>query len=156
MREGGKSISGVAALVLLAVFAGGILSVLLTGTGVYQHLAEQNAASYDRYTCVQYLANKVRQAPSAEALVSEEAGGLVLREWAGGEEYWTRIYCHDGWIMELFSKAGTPFAPGDGERILPAQSLWACAGGGLLEIRVVDGQGFENTLLLALRGGEKL
>ena len=154
-RHGKKSISGIAALILLAVFAIGILSVLLTGAGVYKRLADQNAASYDVRTCMQYLANKIRQAPASDAVVVSEFGdgdSLLIREYIGESEYWTQVYCYDGWLMELFTVADGGFAPADGERILPIEHLSVSIDGSLLQIAVLSVNGEEDTLLLTVRG----
>jgi len=156
-RSGKRSISGLAALILLGVFAAGILTVLLTGARAYKGLTGRDAVSYDSRTCVQYLTTKVRQAPAPDAVVLSafgEGDSLLLRENIDGREYWTRVYCHDGWMMELFTLADAGFAPEDGEKILPVQSLAMERSGDLLRLDVVDGNGTENTVLLTLRGGE--
>lgn len=156
-RSGKRSISGLAALILLGVFAAGILTVLLTGARAYKGLTERDAVSYDSRTCVQYLANKVRQAPAPGAVVLSDFGegdSLLIREQIGGNEYWTQVYCHNGWMMELFTTADAGLAPEDGEKILPVQSLAMERSGDLLRLEIVDQNGTENSVLLTLRGGE--
>lgn len=159
MREGSgkRSISGLAALVLLGVFAAGILTVLLSGASVYQRVTEQDAQSYDSRTGMQYLATKVRQAPAPDCLVLSDFGegdSLLLLDTIDGAEYWTQVYCYDGWLMELFTVAEAGLAPEDGEKILPAESLSLTRSGDLLQLQLVDGNGTSNALTLALRGGE--
>ena len=156
-HSGKPSISGLAALVLLLVFAVGILTVLLGGASAYQRLTERDARSYDSRTCMQYLATKVRQAPAPDCLVLSDFGegdSLMICETVQGAEYRTQIYCCNGWLMELFTAADAGLAPEDGEKILPAESLSLRRSGDLLQVRVVDGNGTENVLMLALRGGE--
>jgi len=156
-RSGKRSISGLAALVLLGVFAAGILTVLLSGASAYQRLTERDARSHDTRTGLQYLSTKVRQAPAPDALVLSDFGdgnSLLIRETIDGEAYWTQVYCHDGWLMELFTVAEAGLAPEDGEKILPAESLSLTLSGDLLRLELVDGSGTENTLALTLRGGE--
>lgn len=156
-RSGKRSISGLAALILLGVFAVGVLSVLLTGARAYKGLTRRNAASYDSRTCVQYLTTKVRQAAAPDAVVLSDFGqadSLLIREQIDGVEYWTRIYCHNGWMMELFTAADAGLAPEDGEKILPVQALAVSRRGDLLRLEITDGNGTENTFLLTLRGGE--
>lgn len=153
-----RSISGLAALVLLGVFAAGILSVLLSGASAYRRITERDAESYDSRTCVQYLATKVRQAPSAESITLTAFGdgdSLRITETIEGDAYMTQIYCHGGWLMELFTLAEAGLAPEDGEKVLPAESLKLSAEDGLLQIVAVDGNGQEHTVFLALRGGEE-
>ncbi len=157
-RSGKRSISGLAALVLLGVFAAGILTVLLTGADAYKRLTERDAVSYDRRTCVQYLTTKVRQAPAPGAVVLSDFGdgdSLLIRERIDGNEYWTQVYCYNGWMMELFTLADAGLAPEDGEKILPMQSLTMERSGTLLRLATVDAKGTESTVLLALRGGEE-
>ena len=156
-RSGKRSISGLAALVLLGVFAAGILTVLLSGASAYQRLTERDAQSYDSRTCMQYLATKVRQAPAPDCFVLSDFGegdSLLIKETVNGEEYWTQVYCHDGWLMELFTAADGGLAPEDGEKILPVRSLSAALEGDLLQLQVVDGSGVETALMLTLRGEE--
>ena len=156
-RSGKRSISGLAALILLGVFAAGILTVLLTGASAYKDLTERDAMSYDSRTCVQYLTTKVRQAPAPGAVVLSDFGdgdSLLIREEIDGNEYWTQIYCHNGWMMELFTLANAGLAPEDGEKILPVQSMNMERSGDLLQLDILDGNGTENTVLLTLRGGE--
>lgn len=152
-----KSISGIAALLLLALFAGGILAVLLSGAGVYKRLSEENARAYDTRTCAQFMANKLRQAPDTDCVSLGDFGdgdSLTLSQWLDGQEYLTRIYCHDGWLMELFSLADSGLGPGDGEKILPLRQLWIKDLDGLLRIGIEDSDGRQSEFLLCIRGGE--
>jgi len=152
-----KSISNLSALLLLCVFAVGILSVLLSGAGAYRRLIRRDQASYDSRTCVQYLATKVRQAPGPDAVVLTEFGdgdALCILEEIDGELYATRIYCYDGWLMELFSVADDGFAAEDGEKILKASSLAIACKGNTLSIKLKDGNGVELEQQLFLRGGK--
>lgn len=151
------AIDGLIALLLFGVFAVSILSVLLTGADVYQRLARRDQASYADRTCAQYIATKVRQAPSAAALAVApfgEADALVLTEEIGGVLYLTRVYCYDGWLWELFSAAQDELRPEDGEQVLPLQGLELLWEDGLLSVTMTQVDGSEATLCLAPRGGE--
>lgn len=156
-RNNRQSISALAALLLLGVFGVSILSVLLTGAGTYRRLTQRDQLSYDSRTCAQYVAAKVRQAASAEAVAVSSFGGsdaLVIREEHSGAVYLTRVYCHDGWLMELFTAAGGDLTPEDGEKILPADSLALMQTGGLLRADITHG-GETTQVALYLRGGEE-
>lgn len=148
-------ISTVAALLLLGVFAVCILSVLLTGAKAYRKLTERDHVSFEKRTCIQYIATKVRQAPD-EVLVEQFGGSdaLVLTEQIEGETYLTRVYCHNGYLMELFTSTGDEFFPEDGEQILPAQELSLDKNGALLTILVTDAQQETAELKLSLRSEE--
>ena len=150
-------IDSLLALVLFGVFAACILSVLLTGAGVYQRLTQRDRQAYDQRTCAQYLAAKVRQAPGPQSVSLSSFGdgdALVITEEIAGELYTTRIYCWDGWLWELFAFAEGDFAPQDGEKVLQAQSLSLTLEDGLLSALLVDGNEQACALSLSVRGGE--
>ena len=153
-----KSISNLAALLLFCVFSAGILSVLLGGAGVYRRLTKRDQASYDSRTCAQYLATKVRQASAPDAVVLSEFGegdALCILEEIDGEDYVTRVYCWDGWLMELFSIAGEGFAPEDGERILKISGIEIECKGEMLSVKTwgETGDVMEQKLFLRGEGG---
>ncbi len=152
-----KSISTLSSLVLLGVFAACILSVLLGGASAYERMTHRSHLAYDSRTAVQYVAGKVRQAsaPDAVSLAAfRENAALCIRERFGDETYLTRIYCFDGWLMELFSLESGEFAPEDGEKILPLEELSLSLENALLRVEFSDGGSMKETLLLALRGAE--
>lgn len=153
------SLSTIAALLLFSVFATGVFAVLLTGAKVYRTLVQRDETAYDSRTCSQYLATKLRQVPSPDAVSIAEFGGaeaLVITQVIDGDAYITRIYCYDGWLMELFSVAGGEFSPEDGERILPASDMSVIQQQDLLIISVTDGSGENLQLRYAQRGWEEL
>ena len=154
-RKGKRSISGLAALVLLAVFAAGMLSVLLTGAGVYERLTRIGADVGSSRTCTQYLTAKVRQAPAPGSVSLSDFHGLPtlqICEEINGQSFLTRIYCRDGWLMELFTAADAGLSPEDGEKVRPARALSGTLEAGLLQLDVTDETGREHTLFLSLRG----
>ena len=159
MRDAFKQrhISSFAALVVFVLFAACVLSVLLSGAGVYRRLVRRGQESYAQRTCQQYIATKVHQCPVGSAVSVEEFGGetaLVLREQMEGEVYLTRVYCHEGWLMELFAAESGEFTPGDGENLLPVQDLSLELEEGLLQVAVTDEYGKLTRSAYALRGGE--
>lgn len=160
MRKTGTKhhLDGLLALLLFGVFAASILSVLLTGAGVYSRLTQRDQNAYDRRTSVQYLATKVRQTSSGDQVsvgTFGEGDALLLSEEIDGEPYLTRIYCYDGWLRELFAAAEDPFAPEDGEKVLPAQALTLHMESNLLQVELTDSSGQTISLTLSLRGGEE-
>lgn len=151
-------IEALAVLLLFGVFAACILSVLLTGAGAYRGLTARDDAAYHARTAAQYLATKVRQADAAgQVWVAPFFPGgpaddtLYLQE----GDYCTRVYCYDGSIWELFSSPEGSFVMADGEPILPAQALSLSLTDGLLTLTVTLPDGGEETVTLALRGGEE-
>lgn len=154
------NLSGALVLLLFAVFAVCILSVLLTGADTYQRLTARDHDSYNRRTAVQYIATKVRQADRQGAVSVcsfEGRDALVLAEEIDGETYLTRIYYHDGYLRELFSSADGEMLPEDGEKILEAAGFLACANepaDGQLSLRIQAPDGTWQELTLCLRSGK--
>ena len=152
-RSGKRSISCLAAALLLCVFALMILSVLLSGAGAYQRLTVRGEENYDSRSSAQYVATKLRQAPSAESVELRTFGGsdcLCITEEIDGAEYITRVYCHDGWIRELFTLAEGDFTPGDGEKILEAEALDLNFENELIRVAVTNG--IRTEFFVSLRG----
>lgn len=126
LRRKASLIPDLLALALLGVFAVSLLCVLLTGAQAYQRLNALGQDAYERRTAVQYLNTKVRQSPSAGAVSVQSFGqgdALVIRWQVDGVDYLERVYCWDGWLMELFCASDSALTPQDGEKLLPARSL---------------------------------
>ena len=145
---------GLAALLLFAVFAVCVLAVLLTGAGAYRRLTGRDQAAYAQRTCVQYIAARVRQADSYGAVAVEDFGGAPALVLGAGDGYVTRVYCHGGYLMELYSEKETSLGPEDGEQLLEAAGLSLSLQGGLLEAGLTTPDGGQESLVLSLRSGE--
>lgn len=153
-REIKHHIDSLGALLLFGVFAVCILAVLLTGARAYRRLTQRDQRAYDRRTLLQYVATRVRQADSLDGVGVEEFLGtdaLVLQE----GDYVTRVYCYEGYLMELYVSREDPLGPADGERIMAAQALELSLEDGLLSVTATDETGEESSLLLSLRSGEE-
>ena len=151
-------LSGLLALLLFAVFAVCILSVLLAGTQIYQRLTQRDDAAYSHRTAVQYLSTKVRQSDCMGMIHVEDfcgADALVLTEELEGEVFQTRIYCHDGWLYELFSPEGLEALPEDGEPLLPLQSMDLTLSEQLLQFSLTESDGTNTDFRLALRSTQE-
>lgn len=154
-EHGKQSITHLATLLLLGVFAMFLVLVLMQGAGAYQRLTERDAMAYEKRTALQYLTTKMRQiSGESEVLVADfgQGNSLVILEEILGEKYQTQIYCYDGWLMELFTAEGEEAHPEDGERLLAAQGLKLWMEENLLWIELQDSSGNEETLTLYLRG----
>lgn len=151
-----RSISALGALVLLLVFSVGILSAILGGAGIYRRLNRQGSDTADRRSAVLYLTNKVRQAPGpVETGTFGGKDALLIYEAADSGLFVTRIYCHEGWLMELFSAFEGDFSPEDGEKVLPMEALSLELTDGLLTVRFTDAQGGVRVLHLVPEQGEE-
>ena len=155
-------IGWLAVLLLFCVFAGSILMVLLMGARDYQRLTERDRRGFDQRTAVQYLASRVRAADRVQGVAVGPFDGenqeqtLFLYETVDGERYYTRVYCYDGYLRELFAGEGDSFSPEDGERILEAQQLKLNMTDHVLDLSVTAGDGTELELSLTLRSGKTL
>jgi type II secretory pathway component PulJ len=147
---------GLLALLLFAVFAVCVLSVLLTGADAYQRLTERDQASFQARTAAQYIATRVRQADKQGGLSVQTFGdgnALVLSEELEGETYLTWVYCYDGSLRELFTAAGNDLPPESGEKVLSADALRLELDGSRLTAQVLE-DGAWQTVTLYLRSGE--
>lgn len=147
---------GLAALLVLAVFAVGILGALLGGAGIYRRLTWRDQTAFNGRTCAQYIATRVRQASGMVEIAHFGAvDALVIPETIQGETYLTRVYCYEGWLMELFTAESGSFEPQDGEKLLPAQELVLELEKGLLRASITDSGGQTQDLYLYLREQEE-
>ena len=125
-KERNSKFDLLAVLLLLCVFSVAILSLLLTGARSYKGLTESSQAAAEMQTESLYISNRIFQAESKARLEIESYGDvqcLCAYETVGDEEYVTRVYCHDGWIKELYSSADMDFLPEAGEKIMKADGL---------------------------------
>ena len=147
-------IDALIALLLFGVFAVCVLAVLLTGADAYRRLTLRDQAAYERRACTQYIATKVRQADLADRLSVADMDGVQALVLGGAEEYITYIYCYDGWLRELYLWCEESPSPQDGRELIQAEGLDLSLEDGLLTVRVTQGGGGADTLLLSLRSGE--
>ena len=150
-RNGKFGVEGMLALVLFGTFALCVLAVLLGGAQAYQRITRRGQETYDRRTAAQYIVTRVHQADGDAVVTVRDGCVLELSDTVGDAQYITRIYCHDGYLRELFSDASLSFDPRDGECILPAQSMEFSLRDGLLTAVITDAAGEETELSVALR-----
>ncbi|MBP3701951.1 MAG: DUF4860 domain-containing protein [Lachnospiraceae bacterium] len=167
--------SSLAPLLLFVIFTTCILSVLLTGADTYQKLSLRDQNNFQHRTVAQYLTTRIRQSDVTDmvfvgsfsediettigttAIASPPTGDtLFLRESLEGRVYYTRIYCHDGYMRELFAPDGLEFSPTAGQGILPVADLHFAIQDDLLSIRITYIDGASETLSLHLRSSEEV
>ncbi len=134
------NLDGLAALLLFAVFAASVMAVLLTGAKAYRGVTRRDQEAYNARTAVQYVAQRVRQAYSLYGITLEDFEGVECLVLGQGEPYITRVYCYEGWLMELYCLAGESFSPEDGERIIEAQELKLSLDQGMLGVQMLTAQ----------------
>ena len=131
------NLDGLAALLLFAVFAASVMAVLLTGAKAYRGVTRRDQEAYNARTAVQYVAQRVRQADSLYGITLEDFEGVECLVLGQGEPYITRLYCYEGWLMELYCLAEEPMEPQDGQRIMEAEALALLSGSSLADENTV-------------------
>lgn len=145
---------GLAALLVFGVFAACVAIVLLVGADAYRRLVARDGTVYNRNTCMQYVATRVRQAEGPDRISVEEFGGVNALALTDSVGYITRVYYYDGHIMELYTDIDNVLSPEAGEQVIEAGGLDFSMEDGLLTITVIDPEGKQSTLMLSVRGGE--
>lgn len=158
------TLSSLAPLLLFAVFTTCVLTVLLTGANIYENLLSRDQNTFDQRTAVQYLTTRVHQNDrSAEIYVGDfdakassvTGNTLFLCETIEGRTFCTRIYCHDGYLRELFAEEGLEFIPSDGKKILPTADLNFTCSDNLLHIEITFEDHTTESLYLKLRSTQE-
>ena len=147
-------ISGLMALILFGVFSVCILLLLLTGADVYKSLTTRDNDVYSYRTASQYISTKVRQNDIRGMISVEDFGGedaLVLCEDIEGYIYETKLYCYDGYLMELFCEEGSELNPEDGEKILEVTSAQFSMEGSMVIADITMPDGTEENIKLYIR-----
>ncbi len=146
---------GLLALLLFSVFAVCVLSVLLTGANAYRRLTQRDQDAYNRRTCVQYLATRVRQSDMRDGVFIEDFDGIPALFLTDQYGYVTRVYCYEGQLMELYAAPDAELIPEDGEAIMEIEALDLSLADRFLTVSVTDAQGQKDSLCLSLRCGEE-
>lgn len=152
-QAGQHHIEGLLMLLMFGVFAACVLGVLLTGAGAYRRLSERDRSAYERRICTQYIASRVRQGDTLGGVTVEPFGGTEALALAG-DGYVTRVYWHNGYLMELYASEDARLSPEDGERIMALEGLSLAMEDGLVTAEIKTGGGGTETLYLAPRGGK--
>lgn len=149
------SMDGVLALVLFGIFALCVLAVLLLGARSYRQLTLCGQDAYNQRTAAQYIVTRVRQADRLDALSVDGTEVLELTEIIDGEAYVTLVYCHGGYLRELFTPASSVCLLNAGECILPAQAVSFALEDGLLtaDITAADGETVQISVYVRSGGG---
>ena len=147
------NLGGVLVLLIFAVFAVSILLILLNGADIVQKISERDGASFERRTAAQYLTMRVRQADEANSVSVRTDNGknvLVLAEEIERYTYETMVYCHEGYLCEMFCEQGLAQEYEFGEKILPLEELRLSADGNKLQAELSFADGREESLIFGL------
>ena len=149
-------IDALAALLLFGIFAACVLAVLLTGADAYRRLTQRDQAAFERRSCVQYLATRVRQSDRVGSICVEDFGGSDALVLDADSDYPTWLYCRDGWLMEMYCYYEERLDPEEGIQLMELGELDLSLEDGLLTIDVTAADGTEDTLILSLHSAEEV
>ncbi len=155
-RESSRTrLAGVVPFLLFAVLAVSVLTVLMTGAEQYGNLTDRDQRTFAQRTAGQYVRTKLRQT-SGEIAAAEFCGtsAVSIRETVGEFSCVTWIYCHEGWLRELFTLAGEEMPLDAGEKIIEMEALDATLVDGLLHVTLTDGGGNVQTIVCYPEAGE--
>ena len=140
-----NSISGIFVLIAFGVFTASILLVLMYGIRIYKECVSRDDDSFTTRTVSQYLVTKVRHADENGAVSVESFSDeykdletLCIKETLDGEEYVTRVYCQNGYLMELFSEEAEEVDPDEGNEVIECKSLSLSTENNLIKATIVD------------------
>ena len=143
---------------LLGIFALFSAIMVLFSVGMYKDIHTQaEKAGVDRILD-HYIVNAVRSHDRTASVSFEKRNGtevLVLTENEDDAAYETLVYLYNGMLTEMFLEAGSEFLPEYGEMIAPASGFSVAMENGLMKIRIIDSQGNERLLSVALRSSGK-
>lgn len=129
-----RKMTDILALTVFGVFALCVAAVLLTSAKVYQKLTDQATESYEHRVAQRYLTTRFHQSPHVHLEDFEGLQTMTIREEIDGRAYVTRVYCHEGYIRELFAAESAAVSPDDGEIILAAENLTFSVDGELMSV----------------------
>ncbi len=140
-----NSISGIFVLLSFALFAASILLVLMYGIKIYRECVTRDNEAFTTRTVSQYLVTKIRYADENGAVsvgsFSDEYKDLqtlFIKEKFDNESYITRVYCLDGFIMELFSEESENVNPYDGNEVTLCKALSLSSENDLIRATITD------------------
>ena len=151
-------------LLLFVIFTTCILFVLLAGAHVYGKFTKRDQDNFEHRTAVQYITTRLRQSDLSNAVFvgnfedgepGTSGDTLYLREELNGRTFYTRIYCYDGCLRELFSETGLSFLPGAGQEILEISDIYFTIEDAILQIDLTYNNHSTETLKLYLRSGKE-
>lgn len=156
MKRGASQhrMDGLIALLLFAVFAACVLTVLFAGANAYRRLVQRDQAAYERRTCVQYIAARVRQADCLGGVSVSRLEDTLALTLDQGDGYLTQVYYYGGRLMELYAASDAGLSPEDGRAIMEISGLELSMEDSLLTVSVTGADGARDTLRLSLRSGE--
>ncbi len=142
-----RSVPVIALCALFLFLASG---VTLLSSSVYREVQASSERRSDQRMALSYLISQLRAGDQAGGITIGNYGDVDAIFIADGANYETILYCHGGYLMELYAEKGLAFSPEDAVRIAPARSLTISQNAGLIHIEVEgdDGIGSQGDYLI--------
>ncbi|MCF0151128.1 MAG: DUF4860 domain-containing protein [Firmicutes bacterium] len=154
-RKDRSGLISAASVLLTLIFTFCMVSVLLSGAGIYKKLSADETGLWETRTCSQFIATKVRQAASPESVSTATFGdsdALIIEDVIEGERFLTYIYVYEGTLRELFAAEGSE-EPAAGELLAAAGGLSLTLKGDLLTGQLTGSDGSVTPICVQVRGG---
>ncbi len=140
---------------LMLLFLLSALTIIAIGASIYKKNVAQTNDNYAQRVSIAYVTEKVRQSDSSGAIFVRELFGqnvLVFQQEVNGDLYNTYIYCHEGYLMELFARDDLEsFYPQTGQKILKINSFMIeKASDDLLRATITEEDGIEETVYISI------
>lgn len=140
---------------LMLLFLLSALTIIAIGASIYKKNVAQTNDNYAQRVSIAYVTEKVRQSDSSGAIFVRELFGqnvLVFQQEVNGDLYNTYIYCHEGYLMELFARDDLEsFYPQTGQKILKINSFMIeKASDDLLRATITEEDGQEETVYISI------
>ncbi len=137
-------------LLLFTLFVLCSFVIVVSGAKGYENIVSEAANRDENRIALSYLATKLRQAPSAEAVYTKTVDGiecLVIEE----GYYQSVIYFNEGAVYELYSRFDADMALSDAEYILDVHDLIIDEEAGYFVFQATNEAAQTETLRVAVR-----
>ena len=153
-KQSSRKIDIVFALSLIILFVATSFTLVLIGAKQYRHITTTMTANYEDRTTASYLAEKIRQYDTQDALSISDLNGvpaLSLTSQEGGHRYITHIYYYDGYLRELVVTENSVFSLSSGQKIIEMQGFTiSFLNPSLLRMEVTDTTGNKSVLYFSI------
>ena len=145
-----KKIDMVFVLALITLFAATSLALVLIGAKQYRFVTNAMTENHEDRTTASYLAEKIRQNDTADAISICDLKGvqaLSIESVEEGVSYTTYIYFHEGTLRELVVTENSVFSLSSGQAIIEMQNFELFPmSDSLICAKVTDTKGAQETL----------
>lgn len=127
MAPGEVASANVFAMLLFALLAIALFLALAGGTTAYQRIVSDDVAARTLRAGTSLIANTVRAVDAADAVETgegPEGRALVLAEHLDSGTFETRLYLHDGWVVQEYAPAGAAYDPDGAVRMVASETFW--------------------------------